>query len=153
MKTAKQLGITPTQRRNIARLTLFVKDAVPPPRFDINTHHSGDNDNPSAATYECGTTACFCGYGPLAGIKPKRSENWFSYATRAMTGGYVSMLGSDSKLWTFLFDGEHKNSKSAAVRRGAYFLMNGLPEGESLDTWEAPRSFRPDWEAIKEIAQ
>ena len=151
MKTAKQLGITPTQRRNIAKLTLFVKDAVPPPKFDIESHHSGDNTNPSNATYECGTTACFCGYGPLAGIKPIKGENWFEYAARALTSGILSYGTPDSPIWEFLFSDSHKNSKAAAVRRGAYLLTHGLPEGKELSSYEPPRSFRPDWEAIKAI--
>lgn len=146
MKTAKELGITPTQRRNIARLTLFVKDAVAPPRFNIGSHHSEENETPALATYECGTTACFCGYGPLAGIKPKKDEDWFDYAYRTMTGR------GDRALWKLLFDDGHKNSKDAAVRRGAYFLMNGFPTNKNLYAFEAPRSFRPDWEAIKEVA-
>lgn len=144
MKTAKELGITPTQRRNIARLTLFVKDAVPPPRFNIRQHHS-ETSLPIQATYECGTTACFCGYGPLAGVKARKSEDWLDYAGRSMTGHWTKPV------WSLLFDGAHKNSKAAAVRRGTWFLMNGLPEDTDLLTWETPRSFRPDWEAIKKI--
>jgi len=145
MKTAKELGIAPTQRRNIAKLTLFVKDAVPPPKFNIKTYHSGNNDEPSEATYECGTTACFCGYAPLAGIEPKKYEYWFDYAKRTMTQNL------HNGVWNLLFNDDHKNSKTAAVRRGAYFLMNGLPEDANLCTWEAPKSFKPDWEAIKSI--
>lgn len=147
MKTAKELGINPAQRRNIARLTLFVKDNVPPSRFDIRDHHSENNDSPSEATYECGTSACFCGYGPLAGIKPSKDENWFEYAARTMT------KFPREPVWNFLFGGYHKNSKIAAVRRGAWLLMNGLPKNEFLSTWEAPKSFKPDWEAIKKIAE
>lgn len=145
MKTAKELGITPTQRRNIARLTLFVKDAVPPPKFNIKHHHSVEKEFPSKATYECGTSACFCGYGPLAGIRPQKREDWFDYAGRTMTVSF------ESDVWDWLFCDFHENTKSAAVRRGAYFLMNGLPDC-NLYSGEAPRSFRPDWEAIKKIA-
>lgn len=144
MKTAKQLGITPTQRRNIARLTLFVKDAVPPPKFNIKSFHSKEEEGPSGVSYECGTTACFCGYGPLAGIKPKKGEGWSAYSTRTMAYRF-------GEVWTFLFDTEHKNSKAAAVRRGAWLLMNGLPDDVNICTWEPPKSFKPDWEAIKSI--
>lgn len=148
MKTAKQLGLTTTQHRNIARLTLFVKNSVPPPRFNIKHHHS-KAWLPSEATYECDTSACFCGYGPLAGIKPQKGENWYEYAARVFTRGLLN------DVWPFLFSEHHKNSKTAAMRRGAWLLTHGLPDtpnSDDLRTWEAPHSFKPNWKAIRKIA-
>jgi len=102
----------------------------------------------------CGTTACFCGYAPLAGIRPKKGENWFEYAKRAITGGTTSWLRIDTNnVWDFLFSDEHKNSKAAAVKRGAWFLMHGLPNCPNFRKFETPPSFRPDWKALKEAAQ
>lgn len=39
-------------------------------------------DKVKAGPAECGSVACAIGHGPAAGILPKASENWFSYATR-----------------------------------------------------------------------
>lgn len=155
MQTPKSLGITPTQFKNLAKLTIFVRDKVAPPKFDINSFfQTADLDTPDNCVfekdYECGTTACFCGYGPLAGIKPRKGEDWWQY------GGRVFGADEVGNLWYFLFSNDHKNSKAAAVKRGAYFLMNGLPLGNhdryNLGAWETPRSFKPDWAEIEKIA-
>lgn len=151
LKTAEELGITPTQHRNIARLCLFVKDKVPPPKFDIKTWHRDEKGEqcayPARAKYECGTSACFLGYAPLAGIEPEPKEYWDSYAARGFGAKeYYPM-------YRLLFHSSHLNNKTAAVRRGAYFLTHGIPEDDvPLSTWEAPKSFRPDWAQIREAA-
>lgn len=152
MKTPKQLKITKTQFKNLAKLITFVRAKVAPPKFDITSFHSEENDTPSEAVYNhCGTTACFCGYGPLAGIQPRKHESWFDYARRNF-GAECSWF-TPSELFDLLFSEDHKNSKVAACKRGAYFLQNGLPESDSLNTWETPRSFIPEWDAIAEIAK
>jgi hypothetical protein len=157
MKTAKQLGLTPTQYKNLAKLTLYVRDKVAPPKFDIKSFfdskqvgfsHSLQDVCPAVEEYECGTTACFLGYGIPAGIKARKQETWENYGERAFG---VDIDGGD--LYNLLFDDSHINSKAAAVKRGAWFLMNGFPENDDfLDTWEVPRSFKPDWDAIEKIA-
>jgi hypothetical protein len=158
MKTAKQLGLTPTQYKNLAKLTVYVRDKVAPPKFDISSFfdskksdecsHSGGDVCPSVKEYECGTTACFLGYGIPAGIKAHKNETWGYYGERAFG---VEMAGSD--LYDLLFDASHVNSKMAAAKRGAWFLMNGFPENNDyLYSWETPRSFKPDWDAIEKIA-
>jgi len=163
MKTAKQLGLTPTQYKNLAKLTVYVRDKVAPPKFDIKSFfnggkidecgHSGCDVCPSVKEYECGTTACFLGYGIPAGIKARKNETWEYYGARAFgvkMGGGCS-LGGD--LYDLLFDDNHINSKIAAAKRGAWFLMNGFPENDDfLYSWEVPRSFKPDWDTIEKIA-
>jgi len=152
MKTAKQLGLTKTQHKNLAKLTIFVRDSIPPPKFNIRSFHSEENEYPADATYnECSTSACFCGYGPLAGIKPRKAEDWNDYAGRVF--GAKLECFEDHAIFELLFDGTHKNSKVAAIKRGAYFLMNGLPKTNLyLGHWEAPRSFSPNWPEIEKIA-
>lgn len=151
MKTAKELGITSKQRRNIAKLALFVKGATTLSKFDIELYHT-ETEYPSKATYGCGTSACFCGYGPAAGVKGKKGEGWFDYACRAFAGN----LGFEEGVYDLLFEVGHKNSRTAAVRRAAWFLEHGMPdrdEATPLFDWEAPRWFSPDWEAIQKIAE
>ena len=173
MKTAKQLGLTPTQYKNLAKLIVYVRDKVAPPEFDINSFfnsrkidegsHRGCDVCPTVKEYECGTTACFLGYGIPAGIKARKNETWEYYGARAfgvdMTSGArafgvdMTSCSSAGDLYDLLFDDNHVNSKMAAVKRGAWFLMYGFPENDDfLYNWETPRSFKPDWDAIEKIA-
>lgn len=166
MKTHKELKLTKTQHKNLAKLTIFVRDKVAPPKFNINRffitkgqkEYDGDvyrDEVPQKEDYSCGTSACFLGYAVLADIKPKKDETWETYGRRCFgihMNGYLTPVPNKEDIYNFLFDDEHKNSKSAAVKRGAYFLMNGLPENTNLKTWEAPRSFKPDWEGIEKLA-
>lgn len=164
MKTAKELKLTPTQYKNLAKLTVFVRDKVASPRFNINYFfmhknerwgHTSEDACPLEAQYECGTTACFLGYGIPAGIKARKGETWEYYCKRCfgidMGHGMHSISG---KLYELLFNEEHVNSKAAAAKRGAWVLMNGLPDVDDYDLckWEVPRSFKPDWDAIEKIA-
>lgn len=160
MKTAKQLGLTPTQHRNLAKLTLFVRDKVAPPKFNIEWFFTRKGDEqgdccqdecPSEAEYNCGSAACFLGYGILAGIKARKGETWEKYSKRTL-GINMNCWTESLKEYNLLFHNHHKNGKTAAIKRGAYFLMNGLPEAENLMEWEAPRSFKPDWTSIKALA-
>jgi hypothetical protein len=154
MKTPKQLGITPKQFKNIAKLTLFVKDKVEPPKFNIRwffTDKYGEEHDlsyvcPKEEEYQCGTTACFLGYGPLSGVKPKSKETWQEYAKRSYG------VGMSGELYDLLFNDYHENDKFAAAKRGAWLLMNGIPSKVNLGTWETPQDFEPDWAAIEKIA-
>lgn len=166
MKTHKELKLTKTQHKNLAKLTVFVRDKVAPPKFNINRFFiaKGQDENdgdcyddivPTKEEYSCGTSACFLGYAVLAGIKSQKNETWETYGRRCfgvdMNDDFIPIPNRES-IYDHLFNDEHKNSKSAAVKRGAYFLMNGLPENVNLKTWETPHSFKPDWKAIEALA-
>jgi hypothetical protein len=156
LKTPEELGISKTQFKNLAKLITFVRTKVEPPKFDIGSFLKNPADEDDGAghfdlvepVYECGTTACFCGYGPLAKITPEEGELWKDYAERS--------FGAKHEIFDFLFSGEHLNCRDAACLRGAYLLINGLPildEDVSYDTVEVPESFIPDWEAIEKAAK
>lgn len=152
LKSAEELGIKEFQRVNLARLTIFVREFVDDEFFNMSIFN-GWNDYALDASYECGTQSCFCGYGPLAGIKANSHESWDDYRSRCFgSDGY----GGDA-LWFLLFSSDHIDSKVAAARRGAYFLMKGLPRFHGMRgdmcNWEAPESFWPNWEAIQELAE
>lgn len=159
MKTAKQLGLTKTQHKNLAKLTIFVRDKVEPPKFDITWFFQKDGSEcgmdetcPSKKEYSCGTSACFAGYGILAGIEAKKEENWGDYLCRVfgLEGNeYGSLI---CPIYKLLFHDSHENSKKAAILRGAYFLMKGIPKADLLSKWEAPKSFIPNWPEIEKIA-
>lgn len=155
--------LTDTQFLNIVRLTLFCKDVKTGTKFEISCF-SRDRDGcntygPEAAEYEdepsvCGTSSCFCGFGPLAGIKPATPNmGWNQYSQESFG---ASLDGS--QVWDYLFDAEHANNLEAAVRRGAYFIEHGLPERQPGDSFtylcrlEAPADYQPNWELIESIA-
>lgn len=116
-------------------------------------------DEVSAHINECGTSACFCGHGPLAGIKPLKGEGWETYGTRCFG---AASENESTPLWDWLFHAEHENSIEAACKRAAWVL-----EGNSLDEFEVDeeagaedtflfpenfRSFQPNWSLIEQIA-
>jgi len=158
-QTPKSLGITPTQFRNIAILSLGVRYSVPPPKFDISDFNcdSRNSFTLQEAKYECGTTACFLGYGPLLKIKPKQNEDWFGYCTRTISNRLERLYVTDcSDIYNMLFDASHRNCPVAAARRGAYLLLNGIPDEANLwqlSDWEAPKNFKPHWNVIRQIAE
>ena len=112
MKTAKQLGLTPTQYKNLAKLTVYVRDKVAPPKFNIKSFfdngkneewsHMGCDVCPSVKEYECGTTACFLGYGIPAGIKARKNETWEYYGARAFGVDMAGWSDGGGDLSSFL---------------------------------------------------
>lgn len=164
LKTAKELCITERQYKNLAKLITFVLHKVEPPKFDIKSYYDDKKSDSNLGCdvignpkYGCGTTACFCGHGPLAGIRPKHSEDWCSYGVRAFGVDMGERDGTTLRnMWLFLFSDAHKNSKIAACKRAAWLLQNGLPLPAATNwygSWEVPRSFKPDWKAINALAK
>lgn len=162
MQTPESLNLTEAQFKNIAKLTVFVRDSVPPPTFDIqwffqseeNIYHANDGVSsvcPTKEDYGRGTSACFAGYAILAGIEPQEHEKWGPYLCRVFGLGQYNQ-SIDSDVYQLLFSHEHENDKDAAINRGAYFLMNGLPKTTDIKVWETPDNFIPDWKSIEEIA-
>lgn len=164
MKTSKELNLTPEQRRNIAKLSWFAFTQLRAEQFDITTILSTtdtdgmywyfDTDCPSKRVYnECGTTGCFLGHGINAGIKARRHETFGKYAARCFGVNYSDYL-EYGKIYSLLFDEGHRNCPRAAALRGAYLLTNGFPSEheDEMRTWEVPSNFKPDWKAIRRIA-
>lgn len=160
LKTPKQLGLTPEQYKNLAKLIIFVKDRVAPPKFNMyvyyhSTRMRGERGQANSVVgnpkYGCGTTACFCGYGPLAGIKPHKNEVWSEYGARVFGAGSTDDYKNQS-IWYMLFSAGHVDDKMAAVKRGAWLLQHGLPSTKyNLSGWEVPHSFRPRYAAIRKV--
>lgn len=159
LKTHEELNICPDHHRNLARLAVYVREEVDKERFNIKTyfsnsekgeHHYADEVCPRLKEYSCGTTACLLGYGIPAGIKAKKEEKWCEYIERAF--GIKSSV--KDTVFSMLFDAHHVNSKKAAVRRIAWYLMYGIPEDDAvvMTHWEAPLKFKPNWKAIKKLA-
>lgn len=68
---------------------------------------------------KCGTSACFAGYGVVAGIKPKPREEWGPYMDRC----FGTSLGDN--LSAFLFDASWPNDRVCAAQRALVVLELG----------------------------
>lgn len=163
---------TKRQRRNLAKLALFVHN-LPADyghfamssymQVDHNEYpesaqllpacilKSLDPNETSATKHECGTTACFCGHGPSAGIKAKRNEEWHDYAARA----FGASQHDECNLWHHLFNESWSDDKDEAAKRAAWVLQGQLIlfyPGNDLSESDAFTNFEPDWKLIERIA-
>jgi hypothetical protein len=126
MKTAKELGITEEQRYNLAKLALFFisgghrKSKV---KFDIKNFFVRGLcyrwTTVNNAVYDCNTSACLIGFGPLAGIRKDYGRTFTDYCRSFFAEGFN---------YDFLFDWKHTNTIASGVRRISYFLKFGLPD-------------------------
>lgn len=75
----------------------------------------------------CGTTACFAGHGPAAGVRlSENDQDWHRYIRRVF--GLESL--SDDWDWLFASDWqEFDNTTKGAAKRAFYFLKYGIPKG------------------------
>lgn len=78
-------------------------------------------------TNACGTTACFAGHGPLAGIAPLEAENWDPYVKRCFTGEEGADMATSHPYWEWLFSEYWPSSLPEAVKRAAWLLEKGGP--------------------------
>lgn len=158
--TAACLGVTDTQRRNIARLAVFVREYHRTPREGrrIATFAMGYWARARDGTalgfpslHKCATAACFAGHGPAAGIDYEPAEGWLTYAYRQFTG-------REGGRRAFLFGAHHPDCPDAACRRAAYFLQHGMPDSFDPDRYKykpssVPDSFEPDWGFVEAVAE
>lgn len=135
--TADELGITPHQLENLNRLLVYAKTHLDTP-FDINwfahepTKQGEGNLSIVKPAHPCGTTVCFAGMGPLAGITPRENETWETYITREL----APAIGEQDDIYALLFSCDHENSLPAAIARLEFFLTSGYPDTNDLPTWE-----------------
>ena len=78
------------------------------------------------ADTQCGTVACACGHGPMAGIKPRPHDTgWGTYSDQFTCGSVHAM--------TFFFAGDWSafdNTPQGAAKRMEYALQHGIPESD-----------------------
>jgi len=77
---------------------------------------------------ECGTSACACGHGILAGIAPKENVfiEWLGYSKECFVGGdedWDKNIG-----WYFVFSSHWNNLPKEAAARLRIFADSGVPE-------------------------
>ena len=133
-------------RDNLEKLADLLETVVPPPEFHMTSYirdSKGYNVLPEdfelEQYQECGTVACACGHGPMAGIPVKKSDdNWAKYSER------VFDLESWSIAWDFLFHpywvGTDNTPKGAAAR-----IRLMLDQGSQSENVVRPVGDHPQW--------
>ena len=114
--------ITPEKAKNLDKLATYL-EGLPEDYalFDMQNYAKEEG---------CGTVACACGHGPMAGIKREGYEQWADYANRVFG---VSALYRD---WHFLFSGIWhliQPTHHQAAARIRVFLKDGVPDAFSGD--------------------
>ena len=114
--------ITPEQADNLDKLATHLEG--------LPENYEWFNMSTFSEATECGTVACACGHGPLAGIERKGDESWNDYADR------VFGVSPDSENGYFLFDAYWfwcQPTHHQAAARIRVFLKGGIPEAFSGD--------------------
>lgn len=138
--------MTPQQAKNLATLALHCH-ALPPDytHFSMRAYayrrepgKTGSCDNwgqvaRAIDTHVCGTTACFAGHGPLAGIPAEPDEMWDTYVTRCFLEPDGNNLSFAHPYWSWLFSEHWPSSIPEAVKRAAWLLEKGSPPEFSED--------------------
>jgi len=139
-KASDRLGITPTQEKNLRTIAAHLL-ALPSSyaHFDMESYARVGHNGPATPwapavkidTNVCGSVACVVGHGPLAGIAPKRGEDWSDYAFRAFGADSDEHSDDDDlSLFDWLFGSEWArtdNSARGAAHRILWTLDNGRP--------------------------
>lgn len=149
--------LTKLQRSNLATLALYLRGLKPSKHFNMSdwARHNGRAVPPAKfiklqQTCECGTAGCAAGHGPIAGIRPKRGEEWQHYVIRCF-GADNCTWGVDQERAVYLtcFDTSWENDPKEAAKRIAWLLLTGKhlsPSGDVL-----PQNFRPNWKLIASL--
>ena len=125
--------LSKVRQRNLLKLAKYLL-GVKPEKFSMfeffqnkNAYMNyGASPDPAVLVEEkyndCGTVACAAGYGPAAGIKAEKFEDWWGYIERAFGAT------KNDYLWYYVFDASWKytdNTPLGAAKRIAYVLQNG----------------------------
>lgn len=163
-------SLTPIQRQNLAKLTLYVA-SLPADYQHFNmefyVRNGGFDGNISPVRKmipACGTSACFAGHGPHAGINPLPGEVWEDYVKRNFINQDDD--GNWPKEFDWLFGSFWEHSIHDAIKRAAWLLQTGdCPKVEEIEDEETGEgrysfddpdgwpSFTPNMELITRIAQ
>jgi hypothetical protein len=160
------------QKKNLAKLTLYCHNL--PPDYDgfnmawfvSNSGHDNVGDEVrKPRKMGCGTSACFAGHGPHAGLRPKQGDTWGKYIARKF-GINPGLIVVDN-LFNWLFHSSWPNSIEMACKRAGWVLQGReVPvvdsheqkvDGQWVEVldWDEPdgfSSFTPDWDKITQIA-
>ena len=115
-----KLDITPEQAANLDKLATYL-EGLPEDYalFDMSYYET---------VKDCGTVACSCGHGPLAGIERRDDEIWDHYSDR------VFSASPDNDNWDFMFSGNwclYQPTHQQAAARIRVFLKDGIPQAFS----------------------
>jgi hypothetical protein len=143
--------LTDEQRRNLATLALYVH-ALPADynRLEMfkfmasETFASGGVARKfTKEENECGTAACLCGHGPMAGIQPLEREDWPTYSARVFGAPASDIRGP----FGWMFDQYLTNDRAEGVKRIAWLLFGG--EIMSRYAFQRQRERPEGWEGFE----
>lgn len=120
-----KVRVTAEQRRNLRKLAMYLLGKLKA-AFTMDAFTESDNHGMGAEKLiECGSIGCALGHAPYAGIRKKRSENWWEYGQRC----FVSGTNSDP-VWNWCFSSywtSRDNTPDGAAKRIVYALRHGVP--------------------------
>ena len=112
--------ITPEQAKNLDMLAAYLEGL--PEDYALFSMETFEEET------GCGTVACACGHGPMAGVERKSDEIWDRYADRAFGASHRS------NYWYFLFSSDwiyYQPAHYHAADRIHAFLKDGVPDAFS----------------------
>lgn len=113
--------ITEAQKQNLIRVCNYLLAGQLEADFTMSyfTSHSR-----GGSKLDCGTSGCFVGHGPYAGVEKLENETWVEYGQKSF-GITIS-----SAEWAYLFSSywcQIDNTAQGAAIRVLHFLTHGLP--------------------------
>lgn len=147
---------------NLAKLACWCKDNKNiiadefKMHYFIQSNFVMDTSCDIAKIKPCGTSACFCGHGPSAGIEPLEDENWGEYGERNFTPVPTDEFAEEPH-FDWLFGAGHADDINLAVNRAAYYIQMGIStlNGYNLNTDEVKDidpNFQIDWPLLRKMA-
>lgn len=103
--------------------------------------------------HNCGTSCCFLGHFPMAGIKAKQNEDWWAYLRRVMGDDHFD----ETDAYDWLFDPGWPDDIDFCLKRAAYALKFGVPfhDGRYTSDFDChvkpAERIRPNWNKLKEM--
>lgn len=147
--------MTTQQRINCIKLMLSVTKKIRGVKFNMALMFSGSARDILKGSI-CGTSCCFLGHGPVAGIGECEAYmglygNWFNYSGYSECEFGITSGGRSR--WDFLFHEDWPSIRSQAAARMQYVLLGGNMD---RDSWNYKDKFedldRPYWNAeLKEL--
>lgn len=142
------VDLSDEQRANLAKLAAYLWTLPADyPDFEMssftNDEERGDY-KAQAYVATCGTAACACGHGPVAGILPESGETWPAYSYRA----FIPRLSPDPRPWDWCFGADWSdvdNTVHGAAARIEFMLKHGCPENSAdQEMGEEPLCYTTD---------
>lgn len=123
---------------------VYCPDGEPTVGFDMVRFTDSFMTPAEVCAAPCGTSCCFIGHGPMAGLAPDPESiatyDWAVYSYEVM--GLDSTSDECNKIWSWLFDTNWPSLPHMAVRRARYILgRHPIPSYEDIKKAQKDNSF------------